>query len=109
MGDKVPYVNKLLEVSKSELGSLYSYDIMVEFPENGKAKTPKALNQLEQLSDYAGKLPLTKRTTSILDVLKDLNSTLNNGERKFYAIPDNEDEIAPVSYTHLTLPTNSLV
>lgn len=94
MGDKVPYVNKLLEVSKSELGSLYSYDIMVEFPENGKAKTPEALNQLEQLSDYAGKLPLTKRTTSILDVLKDLNSTLNNGERKFYAIPINEDEIA---------------
>lgn len=94
MGTKVPYVNKLLEVSKSELGSLYSYDVMVEFPENGEAKTPEALNQLERLSDYAGKLPLTKRTTSILDVLKDLNSTLNGGERKFYAIPDNEDEIA---------------
>lgn len=94
MGDKVPYVNKLLEVSKSELGSLYSYDIMVEFPENDKAKTPEALSLLEQLSDYAGKLPLTKRTTSILDVLKDLNSTLNGGEREFYAIPANEDEIA---------------
>lgn len=94
MGTKVPYVNKLLEVSKSELGSLYSYDVMVEFPENGEAKTPNALIQLEKLSDFAGKLPLTKRTTSILDVLKDLNSTLNGGERKFYAIPNNEDEIA---------------
>ena len=29
MGEKVPYVNKLLEVSHSELGSLYSYDLMV--------------------------------------------------------------------------------
>lgn len=94
MGKKVPYVNSLLEVSRSELGSLYSYDVMIEFPEDGDAKRPVSMIQLEKLSDYAGKMKLTKRTTSILDILKDLNQTLNGGEKSFYAIPSNEDEIA---------------
>lgn len=90
MGKKVPYVNSLLEVSKSELGSLYSYDVMIEFPEDGDAKLPATLAQLEKLSDYADKMKLTKRTTSILDILKDLNQTLNGDEKSFYAIPSND-------------------
>lgn len=94
MGKRVPYVNKLLEVSKSELGSLYSYDVMIEFQEDGKAKTPASLKQLEKLSEYADSLGLTKRTTSILDIMKDLNQTLNNGDKNFYAIPSGEKEIA---------------
>lgn len=94
MGKKVPYVNKLLEVSKSELGSLYSYDIMVEFLEDGEAKKPASLQGLEKLEKYAEGLELTKRTTSILDILKDLNQTLNGAEQSYYRIPDSEDEIA---------------
>lgn len=94
MGDGVPYVNKLLEVSHSELGSLYSYDLMIEFPEDGQAKQPENLRRLEELTRLTEEYPLTKRTTSILDILKDLNRTLNNGDNAFYAIPDDENEIA---------------
>lgn len=94
MGDGVPYVNKLLEVSHSELGSLYSYDLMIEFPEDGQAKQPENLRRLEELTGLTEEYPLTKRTTSILDILKDLNRTLNNGDNAFYAIPDDENEIA---------------
>lgn len=94
MGERVPYVNKLLEVSRSELGSLYSYDLMVEFPEEGQAKLPDNLYRLEQLTHIAEKYPLTKRTTSILDILKDLNQTLNGGAKERYCIPDNEEEVA---------------
>ncbi len=94
MGEKVPYVNKLLQVSKSELGSLYSYDLMVEFPEDGLAKLPENLKKLEQLTEITEEYPLTKRTTSILDILKDLNCTLNGNDRKYYRIPDDEEEVA---------------
>lgn len=94
MGDGVPYVNKLLEVSHSELGSLYSYDLMIEFPEDGQAKQPENLRRLEELTRLTEEYPLTKRTTSILDILKDLNRTLNSGDNAFYAIPDDENEIA---------------
>lgn len=96
MGEKVPYVNKLLEVSHSELGSLYSYDLMVEFPEDGQAKLPENLHRLEQLTKLTEEYPLTKRTTSILDILKDLNQTLNDGDRTYYRIPDTEDEVAQI-------------
>jgi len=94
MGDGVPYVNRLLEVSRSELGSLYSYDLMIEFPEDGQAKLPENLRRLEELTRLTEEYPLTKRTTSILDILKDLNRTLNNGDNAFYAIPDDENEVA---------------
>lgn len=94
IGEKVPYVNKLLEVSHSELGSLYSYDLMVEFPKDGQAKLPENLHRLEQLTKLTEEYPLTKRTTSILDILKDLNQTLNDGDRAYYRIPDTEDEVA---------------
>lgn len=94
MGENVPYVNKLLQVSKSELGSLYSYDLMVEFPEDGQAKLPENLKKLERLAKITEEYPLTKRTTSILDILKDLNQTLNGGDREHYCIPDSEEEVA---------------
>lgn len=94
MGENVPYVNKLLQVSRSELGSLYSYDLMVEFPEDGQAKQPENLRRLEQLTKLTEEYPLTKRTTSILDILKDLDQTLNGGDRRHYRIPDTEDEVA---------------
>lgn len=94
MGARVPYVNKLLNVSRSELGSLYSYDLMVEFPEDGQAKLPENLRRLERLTGITEEYPLTKRTTSILDILKDLNQTLNNGDKRYYRIPGTEDEVA---------------
>ena len=67
---------------------------MVEFPEDGEAKTPASLQGLEKLEKYAEGLELTKRTTSILDILKDLNQTLNGANKSYYRIPDSEDEIA---------------
>jgi predicted RND superfamily exporter protein len=94
MGRKVPYVNSILNICESELGSMYSYDFMIEFPENDMAKQPVNLKKLDSLSAYVETLPLTKRTTSILDVLKDLNQTLNENEEKYYVVPDNGNYIA---------------
>ncbi|ADV43833.1 RND family transporter [Bacteroides helcogenes] len=94
MGSKVPYVNRLLNVSRSELGSLYSYDIMIDFPEDGQAKLPANLKKLEEMTHIAKEYEQTKRTTSILDILKDLNQTLNGNDARFYRIPDKEEEVA---------------
>lgn len=94
MGRKVPYVNSILEIGESELGSMYSYDFMVEFPENDLAKHPENLKKLEQLADFADSLPLTKRTSSVLDILKDLNQTLNENKAVNYTIPNDENTIA---------------
>ena len=94
MGTKVDYVKEVLDVGRSELGSLYSYDLIIELPDNDKAKEPKNLQQLDKLQHLVDGYELTKRTTSLLDIMKDLNQTLNNGDTAFYRIPDSEEEVA---------------
>ena len=94
MGLKVDYVKEVMEVGHSELGSLYSYDLIVELPENNMAKEPENLKRLDELQAKVNGYDLTKRSTSILDILKDLNQTLNNGDTTFYRIPDTEEEVA---------------
>lgn len=94
MGMKVDYVKDVMEVGHSELGSLYSYDLIVELPDNDMAKEPENLKRLDELQTKVNTYDLTKRSTSILDILKDLNQTLNNGDTAFYRIPDTEEEVA---------------
>ena len=94
MGTKVDYVKEVMDVGRSELGSLYSYDLIVEFANDDEAKEPDNLKHLDELQQKVNHYDLTKRTTSILDILKDLNQTLNNGDTTFYSIPNTEEEVA---------------
>ena len=94
MGEDVPYVKEVMDVGRSELGSLYSYDLIVELADDDMAKEPKNLKLLDQLQQKVAGYKLTKRTTSILDILKDLNQTLNDGDSAYYRIPDTEEEVA---------------
>lgn len=94
MGTKVPYVKEVMDVGHSELGSLYSYDVIVEFLNDDEAKKPENLRNLDLLQQKVAGYNLTKRTTSILDVLKDLNQTINNGDTTYYCVPDSEEKVA---------------
>ncbi len=94
MGRGVHYVDEILKVGESELGSIYSYDVLVDLQEDGAAKKPENLKALDELAKAVEKYPLTKRTTSLLNILKDLNRTLHANDEQYYAIPDNSDEVA---------------
>jgi hypothetical protein len=94
MGRKVEYIDKVLQVAESEMGSFYSYDLVIDFGANDKAKEVANLKKLEVLQNFIGNYPLTKRSTSILDILKDLNRTLNENSEAKYAIPETEEEVA---------------
>lgn len=94
MGIDVPYVKDVLSVGRSELGALYSYDLVMEFENEDDAKQPSNLRKLEQLESLVGTYTLTKRTNSILDILKDLIQTLNGGDAASFRIPDTEEEVA---------------
>ncbi|MCI5560609.1 MAG: MMPL family transporter [Phocaeicola sp.] len=94
MGRKIAYVNRLLEVGESELGSIYTYDVMIDLPQKGLAKSPEILLRLDSLARHANRYKLTKRTTTVLNILKDLNQTLHDGDASYYTIPQNSDEVA---------------
>jgi len=93
-GTKVPYVNRINEVANSKIGSLYSYNLAIEFDENGKAKEPDNLIKFDKIINKIKQLPLTKKTSSILDIIRDMNKVINNNNDDFYKIPESRDMIA---------------
>lgn len=93
MGRKVPYVNEIVTVAESEIGTLYSYDLMMEFSD-GDAKKAETLKKFDSISTIASDFPLSKRIYSILDIIKDLNRTINGNDSAFYKIPDEDDQVA---------------
>jgi predicted RND superfamily exporter protein len=94
MGRKVPYVDRMLSVGETKIGSLYNYDIGIEFQEDNIVKTPEFLKKLDRFIREIERLPLTKRTTSFLNTLKELNQVLNEGNSNYYMIPQTGPMIA---------------
>lgn len=94
MGRKVPYVKDFLDLCDTELGVMYSYDLMITLPKVDDAKQPANLRKLDALAKVAEGYELTKRHFSITDVVKDVNCTLHNNDRAHYAIPDDENMVA---------------
>lgn len=94
IGTKVSYVKNLFAISKTELGSLYSYEVMIELPEQGMAKEPEVLKKLEMLETKALESTLAKKSNSILDVVKDMNQVLHEDNPDYYKIPENRELVA---------------
>ncbi len=94
MGRKVPYVDRFLDLCQTELGSMYSYDVMIVLPKPGDAKLPSNLERLDKLSHIAQTYKLTKRHNSILDIIKDMNCTLNGNKDSAYVIPHDANMVA---------------
>ena len=93
-GLKVPYVNRLNYIGQSQVGSLYSYDVAFEFPQPGAAKEPGNLKKFDQLIREVKDLQLTKKVTSLVDIVKDMNQVLNAGNPDYYRIPETREMIA---------------
>ncbi len=96
IGLKVPYVNRLHQVSQSDLGALYSYNLVVDFQEEGLAREPENLKRLQSLMATAESYPLTKKTTSIVEIIQDMHQVLNQGNPAFHTIPDTRETLAQV-------------
>jgi predicted RND superfamily exporter protein len=94
IGLKIPYVNNLFEVCQTELGSLYSYDLSITFDEPGMAKDPGVLQHLDQLAGEVEQYPLTKRTNSVVAVIKDMNQVMHEDDPEHYLLPDSREMIA---------------
>lgn len=69
------------------LGSLYSYEVLIELPEAGMAKTPEVLLAEDRLDSLINTFPITKFTSSVNDLIKDVNQTLHMGDTAYYCIP----------------------
>ena len=96
MGNKVPYVERLLSVLSGKLGSLYSYDVMISYDDSDAFKSAEKMKNLEALEEKLGKLKLTKisggkpRVTSACQMLKEINRMFNGDDIAFYSLSDDD-------------------
>ncbi|NCC26298.1 MAG: hypothetical protein EOM25_14055, partial [Deltaproteobacteria bacterium] len=95
-GIGVPYVHRLDYIGHTQVGSLYSYGVALEFDQPGEAKNPEKLKKFDQFIAEIAALPLTKKTTSLVDIVKDMHQVLNNGDPAFHIIPDEREAVAQV-------------
>lgn len=93
-GKNVPYVERICAIADSKVGSLYSYGLGIELPSPGDAKNPENLRKLEMLCAEIGQYPLTKKVSSLLDILKDMNQVVRSGQDTEYRIPGTREEVA---------------
>jgi len=93
-GMKLNYIKKAHYIAGTKIGSLYSYNVTIQFPENDAIKDPEILKNLDDFEKKAEDLTLTKRVTSIVDVVKELNMVMHKGDGKYYVIPDKRSLIS---------------
>lgn len=106
MGERTPYIKRLMEITRSQLGSQYSYEVLVEYDEEDAIKNPEVLKNMDVLAERIGTLSQTKvsngkpRVSSVTKVIKEMNRTLNGDDPAEYVIPDDQDMVSQIMFLY---------
>lgn len=106
MGEKIPYIARLLKISNSQLGSQYNYNVFLEFENEDAIKNPEVLKKMDILTQRIGALRLTKlsngkpRVSSVTKIVKEMNKTLNGDDENQYIIPDDQDLVSQIMFLY---------
>lgn len=106
MGEKIPFVTRLMDMLSGKLGSLNDFNVMIEFNENDALKNPANMKRIETLEQKLGTLQLTKisgdkpRVQSVTRLVKEMNRTLNADSTEYYKIPDAQDMLTQLLFLY---------
>ena len=106
MGKKIPFVTRLMDMLSGKLGSLYDFNVMIEFSESDALKNPVNMKRIETLEQKLGTLQLTKisgdkpRVQSVTRLVKEMNRTLNADSTEYYKIPDAQDMLTQLLFLY---------
>lgn len=106
MGERTPYVKRLLEITRSQLGSQYDYEVLIEYADEDAIKNPQVLKNMDILAERIGTLSQTKisngkpRVSSVTKIVKEMNRTLNEDSPDAYIIPDEQDLVSQIMFLY---------
>lgn len=106
MGTRIPYIKRLYEITQSQLGSYFNYNVMLTFNEEDAVKKPENLKKLDELITYIGTFKLTKKNNgvpkifSVLDIVKEMNQTMNEDNPEYYKIPEDEELLTQLLFLY---------
>jgi len=104
MGTRIPYIKRIFEVTQSQLGSYFNYNVMITFHKDGDAKNPENLKKVEELESVIASFDNTKKNEgiakvfSIVSVIKEMNQTFNGDDASYYKIPENQGVLAELLF-----------
>jgi len=106
MGEKTPYIARLMTIARSQLGSQYGYEVLIEYEDEDAIKDPEVLKNMDILTERIGTLRQTKisngkpRVSSVTKVVKEMNRTLNGDDPDSYVIPDDPDMVSQIMFLY---------
>jgi len=78
----------------SKMNGANTFDVMVSANEIEGLYDPENLKEIESLQAYIEQLPDVGGTTSIVDIIKQMNKSLNENKESAYIIPNDKNMIA---------------
>ena len=93
-GKKVHYINRVMSMARSQIGSFYSYDVTLTFPEPDAVKDPEVLHRFDAFVGEIQVQKLTKKVSSVLDIIKDMNRLFYEDKPEYYRIPETKEMVA---------------
>ncbi len=78
----------------SHLEGTNTIDIVIETSQKEGIFDTRLLRQMEALQVYAETLPHVNGSMSVVDYLKQMNKSLNEGNANYYKLPDTRDQVA---------------
>lgn len=83
-------------------------DIVIETQENEGIFDIDVLYQMEALQEFAESLPQVNGSMSVVDYLKQMNKSLNEGDKAFYRLPASKEQVAQffLIYSASAAPTD---
>lgn len=95
-------VRQAYDTIDAHMGGSMSLEILFRTADKNGLKDLHALTQLQGLQAFIDDLPLTRKTTSVVDVLKKMNRALHENQPEYYRLPDNSAQAGELLFLYET-------
>lgn len=93
IGDDVDFIRETNYITDN-LGALYSYEMLIEFPEEDMAKNAEVLQKIDNLGQIIDSWDNTIGVYSLTDLIKEMNMVMNNNQEVYYKVPDSSNLVS---------------
>lgn len=76
------------------MGAASSLEIMIKVPKSNSVYDPKFLGQVDDFLTWLNKQDFMNKSASALDIIKNMNRNLHQGDQAYYVIPPTQEEVA---------------
>lgn len=93
-------IRKTIEYVDRTMGGSCSLNYVFDSGKQDGITSPQILKEIESLQQEAEKKEIVMKVYSIVDLIKDINKTLHNGDPLYYRIPDTKEEAAQLLFVY---------